>query len=161
MASRRVNPNAVKIHWNYTLGELALCLRVHKNTIRNWRAEGLEPIDNGRSVLFHGARVRDFLTERNRRRKRPCSPDTLYCFRCREPRRAAARSLVFHESSGTSVNLAAACEVCGTTMHRRIRQTALLHELPSFDVHVTQAQPRLSERPRPCAICDINRKAPA
>ncbi len=159
MGMRRVNPNAVKIHWNYTIAELASRLGVHKNTIRNWRAEGLEPIDKLRPILFDGARIRDFLTKRNRGRKRPCADGTLYCFRCREPRRAAAGSLDHQQSSANAVNLRAACEVCGTTMHRRIRRIALIHELPKFQLHGTQGLPRLSEGLPPSAICDLNRKA--
>ena len=41
MSARRANPNAIKLHYSYTVGELAAVLGVHKNTVRNWQREGL------------------------------------------------------------------------------------------------------------------------
>ena len=41
MASRRLNPNLVKLHRSYTAGELAQRFEVHKNTVRNWQRDGL------------------------------------------------------------------------------------------------------------------------
>ena len=51
MASRRINPNMVKINRSYTARELADRLAVHKNTIRQWQREGLSPLDGGRPAL--------------------------------------------------------------------------------------------------------------
>jgi hypothetical protein len=68
MSGRRINPNRVKIHRNYTARGLADSLGVHKNTIRHWQRNGLVPIDNQRPYLFHGAAVRAFLAEWNKRR---------------------------------------------------------------------------------------------
>ena len=72
MASRRLNPNLVKLHRSYTAGELAQRFDVHKNTVRNWQRDGLEPLDDSRPALFQGAAVRDFLRGRNTSRKQPC-----------------------------------------------------------------------------------------
>ena len=66
MASRRLNPNLLKVHRSYTAGELASRLGVHKNTIRNWQRDGLAALDDSRPVLFQGATVREFLRARNR-----------------------------------------------------------------------------------------------
>ena len=41
MAARRANPNTVKLHYSYSVGELAVLLSVHKNTVRNWQRDGL------------------------------------------------------------------------------------------------------------------------
>ena len=51
----RANPCRVKLHRSYTVPELAACLAVHKNTIRNWQREGLEPVNRSRPILFDGA----------------------------------------------------------------------------------------------------------
>ena len=40
MAARRANPNTVKLHYSYSVGELAVLLSVHKNTVRNWQRDG-------------------------------------------------------------------------------------------------------------------------
>ncbi len=45
MPEKRVNPNRVRLHRSYSVAELADCCGVHRNTVRNWRDKGLEPID--------------------------------------------------------------------------------------------------------------------
>ena len=89
MPARRINPNLVKMHFSYTATELAERLRVHKNTVRNWQREGLEPIDDTRPLLFQGGTVRAFLKQRRASRKRTCPDGTIFCVSCREPRRPA------------------------------------------------------------------------
>jgi hypothetical protein len=110
MPSRRVNPNVIKIHRSYTVGELADRLGVHKNTIRNWQRTGLMPIDDCRPVLFQGAAVRDFLRTQNISRKVPCGPGRFYCLRCRGPRSPAAEMVDFVPITERSGNLRAICE---------------------------------------------------
>lgn len=83
MPSLRVNPHRLKIHRSYDMRELADLLGVHKNTVRQWRRDGLKPVDNRRPILFTGDTARAFLIARNASRKRPCPPGTIYCFGCR------------------------------------------------------------------------------
>lgn len=85
MAPHRASPRRVKLHRIYSAAELADCLGVHKNTVRHWQVNGLEPVSTGRPTLFDGATVRAFLAKRNASRKRPCPPGTIYCFKCRHP----------------------------------------------------------------------------
>jgi hypothetical protein len=123
MGSRRVNPYRVKVHRSYSVPELAVCCGVHKNTVRHWQQQGLEPIDRGRPLLFLGVTVRAFLFSRNASRKRPCPPGTLYCLRCREPRAPALGMVDYVPIQPGSGNLRAFCEHCMTTMHRRVSET--------------------------------------
>src|SRR5687768_17055751 len=115
----RVNPNRVKTHHSYSATELAVRLKVHKNTIRHWQKQGLHAVDSTRPLLFQGGSVRAFLIARNRAQKRPCPPGMLYCFRCREPRRPALGMADFLELRRETGNLRASCETCETIMHRR------------------------------------------
>jgi hypothetical protein len=158
MASRRVNPNRVKIHRTYTARELADLLGVHKNTVRHWLRTGLTPVDNHRPHLFHGAVVRRFLTERNKQRKRPCPVGTLYCFRCREPRKPVATAVEYVRSTIITGNLRGPCCECGTIMHRRVRQDQIQCVLPGLLVQMTQAPSRLSGRPERPLNCDLERQ---
>lgn len=154
MAARRANPCAVKMHRTYTAVELAERLGVHKNTVRHWQAKGLSPIDRSRPALFHGQEVRAFLASRNASRKRPCSPGTLYCFRCRVPRPPALGMADFLETRPGFGNLEALCGTCGTIMHRRARYAALAAAMPGIDVQIREAPERLSGRPSPSLNCD-------
>ena len=156
MHARRVNLYRVKVHRSYAVGELAACLGVHKNTIRSWQREGLEPNEHRRPLLFRGSAVREFLIKRKASRKRPCPPGTLYCFRCREPRRPALGMVDFVESKPGSGNLRALCEVCDTLMHRRATKSALPAVMLGIDVQIRQAPPRLSGCPDPSVNCAVD-----
>lgn len=158
MPACRVNPNRVKLHRSYSVDELARCLDVHKNTVRHWRAKGLEPIDESRPVLFQGTTVRAFLADRNSSRKRPCPPGMLYCFRCRSPRAPALGMVDFVAMRPGGGNLRALCEFCETTMHRRVREAEIAKVMPGCAVQFAQAQPRLSGHTAPSLNCDVKRK---
>ena len=158
MATRRVNPCAVKLHRSYSVPELAACFDVHKNSVRNWQREGLKPLDDSRPVLFQGETIRAFLSERNASRKRPCPPGTLYCFRCRAPRPAALGMVDYVSINAVSGNIGAICATCETVMHRRARLAALASIMPGCDVQFVQAPSRLSGSPPPSLNCHLERQ---
>jgi hypothetical protein len=153
MPARRVNPYLVKRTRSYTTSELAARLGVHKNTVRLWKCDGLEAIDDSRPTMFHGEAVRMFLIQRNTRRKRPCPPGTLYCFRCREARQPVPRTVEYLESKPGTGNLRALCETCDTVMHRGIRRSALATVMPGISVQIREAPLRLSGGPGPPLNC--------
>jgi hypothetical protein len=154
MPTRRPNPQLVKLHRSYTVHELALCLRVHKNTVRHWQAHGLEPIDGHRPVLFQGTAIRAFLSARKAARRRPCPPGTLYCLRCREPRPPALSMVDFLRLKPGSGNLRALCGTCETIMHRRAREADLDRIMPGMAIRFAEGQPRLYGRTDPSLNCD-------
>ena len=157
MPARRVNPCRVKRYYSYSVSALADCLGVHKNTVRHWQRHGLEPIDDCRPVLFQGATVRDFLLKRNKARKQPCLPGTLFCLRCRQPRPPALGMVDYVPITATGGNLRAICETCDTMMHRRIRKSEIARKMPGCTVQITQGQPSLSGRPQPSLHCDLGK----
>ena len=155
---KRANPQRVKLHHSYGIGELAACLGVHKNTVLHWRAKGLAPIDNARPILFQGATVRAFLATRNASRKHPCPPGTLYCFKCRQPQPPALGMVEYSPIKPGSGNLRALCATCETFMHRRTREADLARIMPNCAVQITQGQPRLNGRSAPSLNCDLERQ---
>lgn len=158
MPAHRANPQRVKQHRCYSVNELAECLKVHKNTIRHWQRAGLKPIDNIHPTLFQGAEVKAFLAARNASRKRPCSPGTLYCCRCREPRAPALGMIDYVGIDAGSGNLRAICATCDGMMHRRIRLADLGAKMPGLAVHITPAPLRLSGSLLPSLNCDNERQ---
>ena len=124
MAGRRVNPRAVKLHRSYSVSELAACFGVHKNTVRHWQRNGLQPLDGERPVLFQGAIVRTFLAARNASRKCPCPPGTLFCFRCREPRPPALGMVDYMSINAKSGNSGISMEAADTTCIRWLTTTS-------------------------------------
>lgn len=159
MAVRRASPNAVKLNRTYDVAELAGLLGVHKNTVRHWQRDGLQPLDDRRPVLFHGSTVRAYLSSRSASRKSPCLPGTLYCFRCRAPRPPALGMVDYLPVNATGGNVRAICATCETVMHRRAAQAALATILPGCDVQIVQAPPRLKGSPSPSLNCDLERQA--
>lgn len=157
MAARRANPQRIKLHRSYSVTELAICLDVHKNTVRHWQRSGLEPIDASRPVLFQGAIVRSFLAKRNASRKRPCQPGQLYCFRCRQQRPPALGMLDYIFATLNSGNLRALCEACGGLMHQRIRSADLVLKMPGLTIQLRQASLRISASPSPSQNSDSER----
>ena len=161
MASKRTNPNRIKLHRSYSPGELAGLLDVHKNTVRQWQRDGLQPIDNRRPILFTGDTARAFLIARNASRKRPCLPGTIYCFRCREGRPPAGAMADYVPMNGVSGNLRAICATCEIIMHRRARLAALPLTMPGIDVQIMEGVPRLVGQPSPSLNSDSGTERPA
>jgi len=155
VATRRINPNRIKHHRSYTAGELAGLLHVHKNTVRQWQRDGLQPIDNRRPILFTGDTARAFLIARNASRKRPCPPGTIYCFRCREGRAPAGAMADYVPVNDVSGNLRAICATCETIMHRRVRLATLPAAMPGVDVQIMERERRLVGTPRPSLNSDF------
>lgn len=158
MAARRINPRLVKKHRSYTASELAVRLDVHKNTIRNWERQGLEPLDKCKPKLFAGANVRAFHQRRNAERKRRCPRGTFFCLRCREPRKPADGHVVYTELRAGEGNLKAICEDCSCQMHRAIREADIPTKMPGLTVQFSQAQPSLIGKGDPSLNCDNERK---
>ena len=157
MATRRVNPRAVKLNRSHSVTDLAACLGVHKNTVRNWQRVGLQPVDKRRPVLFHGSTVRAFLSARNASRKRPCPPGTLYCFKCREPRPPACGMVEYTPRNGVSGNLTALCEACETVMNRSAGLVSIAAIMPKLEVQIRQAVMRITEHTSTTLDCDKGR----
>jgi hypothetical protein len=138
MPGRRASASGVKIHRSYTIAELATCCGVHRNTVRHWMKNGLEPLDHSRPLLFHGATVRAFVGGQRASRKRSCPPGTLYCLRCREPRKPALGMVDLLPITEHSGNLRALCEVCETILHRRARRADLPRIMPDCTIQIVE-----------------------
>ena len=161
MAARRVNPSAIKIHRTYDVSELAACCGVHKNTVRQWRSEGLASLDKRKPILFLGATVREFLKLRNAKRKRPCGPGHLYCFRCRQPQPPALGMAEYVPITKSSGNVRAICGFCETLMHRRVALSAIALVMPGIEVQFAERPLRLIGGLSPSLNCDLEKKTAA
>jgi excisionase family DNA binding protein len=157
MTRRKANPRLVKIHRSYTVEEAARKLGVHKNTVRHWLKDGLQPIDQRRPLLIHGQSLKTFLEQRRNRDKRRCGLGELYCMRCRAPRSPAERTVELHGLKGGSINLRARCHQCGTTMHKRASRGQLSSIKGILKVARPRHQSRLEEQTERPADCDLER----
>lgn len=86
---RKYNLRLIRLRRTYTISELAKLLGVHARTVQSWHKQGLKPInpDEGRH-LFMGSMVREFLRNRQAKRKHPLKEDEFYCPRCHQARQS-------------------------------------------------------------------------
>lgn len=145
MAKRKIDARRVKIHRSYTISEAALCLNVHKNTVKRWLREGLPHIRTPRPILILGEHLKNFLSKRRQQARRPCPTGHLFCLRCRTPRRPAGDMLDYEPITSTSGNLKGICEVCDTLMFRRAALAKIGAIAPDCHVSFPQCQQRLTE----------------
>jgi len=145
MGKRHPNHRLVKIHRNYTAGEVAVVLGIHKNTVRAWIKAGLPTIDEKRPVLILGNELIAFLQARRAKKRKPCEPGQLYCVKCRSSKFPAARMADYVSLSEEVGNLVAICPDCDCLMHRCVSLTRLREFLGIMDISFPQALPRLRE----------------
>ncbi len=154
MARTRFNPKRVKIHYSYTVEEIARTLGVHKNTVRGWLKTGLEAIDRRRPIMVQGKVLRAFLDGKRAANRRRCPLGTFFCLKCRAPRKPALTMVDFVPFSPASGNVRALCETCGTLMHRGVNQAQLRALKADFEVRVVEPDARLSGSSERSLNCD-------
>jgi hypothetical protein len=155
MTKRYPNHRLVKSHRSYTVEETADLLGKHKNTVREWIKAGLPTIDGKRPRLIQGRELIAFLQARRVRRKRPCGPGQLYCFRCRAPKLPAAEMVENRPLNGKIANLTAICPDCNCMMHRCVSLAKLGEFLGEMDITFPQALRRLGEINQPSVNSDL------
>src|SRR5450755_3218517 len=111
---RRIDPRRAKTHRSYTVAEAARLLGVHRNTVRNWTRNGLETVQARGAVLILGDELRRHLTDKRGQRRVTCPPGSMYCVKCREPRRPPDGLVEVVPGTPTTVNLRGLCPVCGS-----------------------------------------------
>ena len=143
MAKRHPNHRLIKIHRNYSVGQVAGVLGHHKNTVRRWIKDGLSTIDGKRPTLILGRALIDFLKGHRARGKQPCGPGQLYCVRCHAPKSPAAGMVECQPVTEKIGNLTAICPDCNSMMNRRVSIAKLGEFLGRMDITFPQALRRI------------------
>ena len=145
MGGRYPNPRRVKIHRSYSVDEAARACGVHKNTIRRWLKQGLEPIEGKGQTLILGPVLRSFLERRRLNAKCPLPPGFLYCLRCRARKEPAGRLADLIQTiqqtgkASTTGNLKGLCPDCLAVMNRKVTLTKLASVQGNLDITVRDA----------------------
>ena len=140
MRRRRPNHRLVKIHRNYTVEETSRLLGIHKNTVRAWIKAGLRVCDDMRPQLILGRELVSFLQSRCAKKKRPCAPGEMYCFRCRVPRTPAGEMADFVPQTDELGNLVGICPRCSGMMYRRASVAKLPAIREKLDITIVEAR---------------------
>jgi hypothetical protein len=154
MGYRNSNPRLAKIHRSYSVDDVSRLFKIHKNTVRNWLRQGLEPIDDQRPTLIRGQELQHFLAERRSRSKQACGPGRIYCLPCRAPKVPAGNIADCIQTGGTTGTLQGICPDCIRMIYRRVNPQKLNAIRGDLEITVTQARPRIEETAKPNVNCD-------
>ena len=132
--AKRLNPNLVKIHRNYTVEEIATLLVVHKNSVLSWVRSGLAVAVKQKPMLILGSELKRFLRERRVAAKRKCAINEMYCMKCKAPRKPAGNMVDYMSCKGSAGRLVAMCDTCGGLVNRFVKSTDLAKFAGIFDL---------------------------
>jgi hypothetical protein len=155
--SRTYNTRLIKRAATYTLDEIAGVFSVHINSVRQWMASGLSPIDFKRPILVHGSVLFKYLNQKQASRKRSCSPSQFYCFTCREPRLPLDNLAFIENQNEYIIRLRAICEQCGTKLNKAGSQAKLAEYTKIFSVQQLEP-PHIGKRDDPVDNCDFKKE---
>lgn len=155
MGYRHPNPRLAKIHRTYSVEDVSRLFKLHKNTVRTWLKQGLEPIDDQRPILIRGQKLRRFLSERRTRSRQTCGPGRIYCLPCRAPKVPAGRIAECVQMGETAGTLQGICPDCDRMIYRRVNPKKLDLVRGDLDVTLTQAGARIEGTTKPNVNCDF------
>ena len=153
--SKLYNPRLAKSYYCYTVPETAELYSCHKNTVRNWLNNGLEPIDTRRPIMVSGAVLNAFHAERRANAKRPCTPGEIYCFSCGQQRKPAPGLFEYTPINGAVGTVTAICPVCCGVMSQRVGSVRLAAFEEPLQAECPLAQRRIRDRAEPFGNCDF------
>lgn len=156
MGYRHPNPRLAKIHRSYSVDDISRLFKVHKNTVRNWLRQGLEPIDDQRPTLIRGHELRHFLAERRSGLKQACGPGRIYCLPCRAPKMPAGKIVDCVQTGDNTGTLQGICPDCNRMIYRRLNLQKLNAIRGDLEITVTPAPSRIEETTKPNVNCDFS-----
>jgi len=154
MGSRHPNPRRAKIHRSYSVEDTSRLLKIHKNTVRSWLKQGLQPVDHQRPTLIRGEEIRRFLTDRRAGAKQSCGPGRIYCLPCRAPKLPAGKMAECIRMGNTTGTLQGICPDCDRMIYRRVNPQKLDAVRGDLYITITQARSRIEETAKPNVNCD-------
>ena len=153
---KRLNPNRVKIHRNYTVGEVADLFSVHKNTVRLWVKDGLPTNDNKRPMLILGSDLKQYLQSKRKSKKEKCQPFEMFCVRCRSPQIPYGNMVDYEPTNGKTGRLIGLCPSCEGIINKFCNVANLEKIKGKLDITFTKAQEHINECNTPLVNSDFN-----
>lgn len=150
---RTFNVRRIKINASYTYEEVAELLNIHKNTVTYWEAEGLKVMRDLRPYLIHGSALIEFISNRQKARKRKCRPEQFYCCKCQSPMPSYEGIVDIQILTSVKLQIIGLCPVCNTKMLKLGSAQKLSEYKKIFVVQVIHDE-HLIETTQPTATCD-------
>ena len=119
---RTYNVRLVKTNYSYTVEQIADLFRIDVATVRRWiKHEGLEKIPKTRPFLIHSSALRYFLTKKKKKRKNPCRPHEVFCFKCQVSSTPKKDTGKIKKQPNGSLLFQALCETCKGKINKAVK----------------------------------------
>ncbi|MFA5794680.1 MAG: helix-turn-helix domain-containing protein [Candidatus Brocadiia bacterium] len=125
---KNYNTSLIKTTLSYSTNEIAELFNIHKRTVQLWYDEGLPRIDDRKPYLVLGEILKEFIKDRQHKRKKQCKPDELYCCKCREPRQSLNNFVNIRFLNEKRLLIMGKCCQCNTKLNR-VSSTDKLDEI--------------------------------
>ena len=121
------NIHKIQTRRSYNLTEIASLFNIDRKTCGRWiKNERLRVIEeNGNPVLVMGADLKDFITKKRTKKKRPLKENEFFCFKCHKAVKAKTGSektiktgKKIGKENREQLKKIGICEVCGTEINR-------------------------------------------
>lgn len=133
VATKKAAMRRVHRRRTYTFAELAIVLCRSISGLKKWLPKGLKSC-GGKPALLMGGDVLDFMKERDTKRRRPTTPGTLYCLRCKVPRQPANNTLEYVPRAENVGRVSGECAVCGCKMSQTANPNRLADTMPGVTI---------------------------
>jgi len=157
MKKRRHNPNLAKIHFNYTVEEVANLYGVFKGTVRAWIKAGLPVLNDKRPMLILGSDLAAFHQARRTKNKQKCKPGEMYCVKCHAPKVPDGNMVEYKPKTETLGNLVAICPDCYSIMNRCVSLAKLDQVRGKMDISMPLPLRHIAESNQPSVNSNLNR----
>ncbi len=116
---RKFNPRLIESNTSYSISEVRELYNICETTARYWLKNGLKIIDGKTPIMVHCEDLRDFLIAKQKAGKKHCCFEEMFCFKCREPRKALEGQAIVINENDKIMHLKSKCVVCEASMTRK------------------------------------------
>lgn len=104
----------------------------------NWIKDGLKVCSKKRPMMIRGSDLREYLTAKNIRNRRPCEPGELYCVACKKPRIPQGHFAILDIQNEQVGTLIGECPDCHHTINRKVSLAKI--DLWQGDLNLTRTK---------------------
>ena len=110
--AKRLSTRGIKKNRQYTYEDAADALDVSIQTVRAWRAQGLNVLTSSTPHIVMGFALKEFIVKRSMNARQPLKEDEVYCFRCKSPRKPFGMLADYLPIDAVRGRLKTLCECC-------------------------------------------------
>lgn len=116
--AKRVSTRRIKKHRLYSYDEAGVALGVTPQTVRSWRAGGLDVMTASTPHYILGAELIQYLANKQAKRAVKMGLDQMYCFKCKTPQNPLWAMVDYIPINDTKGRLMGLCTVCEGGLQR-------------------------------------------